>query len=108
MKQIEIKQFDDAVVVYDKLIDDGAEVDVECGFIRIADKDQCILISTHRLERIAVVPQVADDPCKKCCGDGCCGKECACHDDEKFDCKGACKNRCYECAQQDKIIKGED
>lgn len=109
MKQIEVKNFDEQVVIEARQVNDDAVVDVECGYVRIADQTQCILISTVHLESIAIVP--AEKAKYKTAGD--CG--CDCHTDdtckcvdckEQFDCKGACKNRCFECKHQDDIIAG--
>ncbi len=84
---------------YDGEFEDDTVITTDSGYFRIADTERCVFIEMDGLFSIGLVPveQGEED-------DSLCNSHCACHDDQ-FDCEGACKNRCYECAHQDKVIK---
>lgn len=108
MKQLEITEIlgSEDTLIYSEYFGDDAVMSVDGPFVRVADDKQCVLIKITGKETIALLPAEVEDD------DSLCNSHCECHDtvssDGKFDCGGACKNRCYECEHQYDIIKGED
>ncbi len=90
MKQLLVTDIlgDDGAVIGNEFAD-STEINLIGGnILKVADGNQCVLLNVDSFSSVVLRPVEQED--------------------EQFDCDGACKNRCYDCAQQDRVIKGDD
>ena len=88
MKRLILTDFDKMEGNNTILFGDNVELDYSNGgLVVVSDEYHCVVVNLSGILTVELI---------------------AVRDDDQFDCCGACKNRCYECAQQNRVIKGED
>ena len=119
MKEVFVERFNEGLVSYDIKFDNDVTITNEFAGKTIISDDNghCLIVMNMEVLSIQISPVVVTiknpeceaDCCEDCLGH--CDKSCDCHEYEKtgeqFDCGGECKQRCFECKNQERINEGE-